>query len=51
MNIHSFFGKDFDRFFVGFDEQINRMAKLHDEMTRNIPNYPPYNIKKVDENR
>ena len=51
MTIHSFFGKDFDRFFVGFDEQINRMAKLHDEMTRNIPNYPPYNIKKVDENK
>ena len=49
--IHQFFGKDFDRFFVGFDEQINRMAKLHDEMTRNIPNYPPYNIKKVDENK
>ena len=51
MTIHQFFGKDFDRFFVGFDEQINRMAKLHDEMTRNIPNYPPYNIKKVDENK
>ncbi len=49
--LHQFFGKDFDRFFVGFDEQINRMAKLHDEIAKNIPNYPPYNIKKVDENR
>jgi molecular chaperone IbpA len=49
--IHQFFGKDFDRLFVGFDEQLNRMSKLHDEITRNIPNYPPYNIKKVDENR
>lgn len=42
--------KDFDKFFVGFDEQWNRMAKLHDDVTKNIPNYPPYNIRKTDEN-
>lgn len=47
----SFFGKDFDRFFVGFDEQLARMQKMHDEIAKNIPNYPPYNIKKVDDNR
>lgn len=48
------FGRDmqmFDKYFVGFDEQINRMAKLHDEVTKNIPNYPPYNIKKVADNK
>jgi molecular chaperone IbpA len=39
-----------DKFFVGFDEQFNRMAKLHDDITKNIPNYPPYNIKKTGEN-
>ena len=39
--------KDFDKFFVGFDEQFDRMAKLHDDLTKNIPNYPPYNIKKT----
>lgn len=44
------FGKDFDKFFVGFDEQFNRLAKMHDDMTKNIPNYPPYNIKKTGEN-
>lgn len=44
------FGKDFDKFFIGFDDQISRMQKLHDDITKNIPNYPPYNIKKVDEN-
>jgi molecular chaperone IbpA len=43
--------KDFDKFFVGFDDQLNRMAKFHDDFTKNIPNYPPYNIKKTDENR
>lgn len=39
--------KDLDKFFVGFDEQFNRIAKMHDDMTKNIPNYPPYNIKKT----
>lgn len=42
--------KDFDKFFVGFDEQFNRMQKLHSDLAKNIPNYPPYNIKKTGEN-
>lgn len=42
--------KDFDKFFVGFDEQFNRMQKMHSDLTKNIPNYPPYNIKKTGEN-
>ena len=42
--------KDFDKFFVGFDEQFNRLAQLHDDVTKNIPNYPPYNIKKTGDN-
>jgi molecular chaperone IbpA len=41
--------KDFDKFFVGFDDQFNRLAKMHDDLTKNIPNYPPYNIKKIDD--
>lgn len=39
--------KDMDKFFVGFDDQFNRLARLHDDVTKNIPNYPPYNIKKT----
>lgn len=42
--------KDFDKFFVGFDDQFNRMAKFHDDVTKNIPSYPPYNIRKTGEN-
>lgn len=42
--------KDFEKHFIGFDEQFNRMAKLHDDLTKHIPNYPPYNIKKTDDN-
>lgn len=41
--------KDFDKFFVGFDDQLLRMQKLHDDVTKNIPNYPPYNIRKIDD--
>ena len=43
--------KDFDKFFVGFDDTYNRISKIHDDLTKNIPNYPPYNIKKVDDNK
>lgn len=39
--------KDFDKFFVGFDDQFNRLSKIHDDVTKNIPNYPPYNIRKT----
>ena len=42
--------KDFDKFFVGFDDQLAKMQKFHDDIAKNIPNYPPYNIKKNDEN-
>jgi len=42
--------KDFDKVFVGFDDQFNRMAKMHDDLTKSIPNYPPYNIKKTGDN-
>lgn len=50
MTLTPFFSKDFDRFFIGFDEHFNQLQKLHDDLTKNIPNYPPYNIKKVDDN-
>jgi len=42
--------KDFDKFFVGFEESAKQLQTLHDELTKNIPNYPPYNIRKNDEN-
>jgi molecular chaperone IbpA len=42
--------KDFGKFGVGFDDMFDRMTKIHDEVAKNIPNYPPYNIKKTDEN-
>lgn len=43
--------KDFDKYFVGFEDQFNKIAKLHDDFAKNVPNYPPYNIKKMDDNK
>jgi len=56
-NLNSFTGsyKDLDKFFerncLGFDQTFNRLAKFHEDVTKNIPNYPPYNIKKVEDNK
>jgi molecular chaperone IbpA len=44
------FFKDFDKLFIGFDDTYNRISKLHDDLTKYVPNYPPYNIKKTGEN-
>ena len=45
------FMKDFDRFFVGFDPMIERMARAAEQTAKLAQNYPPYNIKKIDENK
>ena len=39
--------ESFDKFFVGFDDIFKQMNEV---ATKTIPNYPPYNIKKTDEN-
>ena len=38
--------KDIDKLFLGFDDQFKRMQELHDDLTKNIPNYPPFNVRK-----
>lgn len=48
--VPAFFPQDFDKFFIGFDDQFKRLQTFHDDVTKNIPNYPPYNIRKNDEN-
>ena len=42
--------KDFDKFFVGFDEQFTKLAVQAQDLTRNTQNYPPFNIKKLADN-
>ena len=46
---HSF--KDFDRFFVGFDPIMKKIADAAEQTVKLAQNYPPYNIKKIDDNK
>jgi molecular chaperone IbpA len=41
---------DLTRIFVGYDKVAAKLAALA-ETTKQIQNYPPFNIKKVDENK
>lgn len=48
---HTF--KDFDRFFVGFDPIVKKITTAAEQAAKlaQEAKYPPYNIKKVDDNR
>jgi len=41
----------FDPFSVGFDKTFKLLSSQLDGIGKNLPGYPPYNIKKVDENK
>lgn len=36
---------------VGFDRVFDHLENVHRSMSKVIPSYPPYNIKKVDDNK
>lgn len=40
-----------DKYLVGYDSVIKRMQEATEHLTKVVPNYPPYNIVKVDENK
>lgn len=39
-----------DKFLVGYDRLFDQLAQVQEQVSKNIPNYPPYNIRKTDEN-
>jgi molecular chaperone IbpA len=41
----------FDRFFVGFDPIIKKLSDAAEQTAKLAQTYPPYNIKKLDENK
>jgi molecular chaperone IbpA len=43
--------KELDKFFVGFDPLVQKLAEAAEQTTKLVANYPPYNIKKIDENK
>ena len=42
--------KGADKFFVGYDRVFDQLSQIRDHAARNLPNYPPYNVRKTDEN-
>ena len=48
---HNFVPKDFQKFFIGFDPIVKKIADTAEQTVKLAANYPPYNIKKVDENK
>lgn len=43
--------KDFERFFIGFDDHFGRLAQLSAELAKQVSNFPPTNVFKVHDNR
>jgi len=41
----------FDKFFVGYDGMLKKMQEASESLAKSIPNYPPYNIVKVNDNK
>jgi len=42
---------NFDKYFVGFEPMMKKFEEAHESLAKAIPNYPPYNIVKVDDNK
>jgi molecular chaperone IbpA len=38
-------------FFLGFDDSFNKLMGLRNDINKHISSYPPYNIKKLDDNK
>jgi len=41
----------FDRYFIGLDRIVERAAQIAQETQKAVSNYPPYNLKKIDDNK
>jgi len=42
--------KGADKFLVGYDRLFDQISQACDQAALNLPNFPPYNIRKTDEN-
>lgn len=41
--------KDFEKFFIGYDDLLDRLNEIAHAAHRNSTNYPPYNIYRLDD--
>lgn len=42
---------NFDKLYVGFEPMLKRFEEANQTLAKVIPNYPPYNIVKIDDNK
>ena len=42
---------DFGRFFIGYDRVAEKLAAIAEQSAKLVQNYPPFNIKKISENK
>lgn len=50
-NFDVFSFPSFDKLFVGYEPVLKKIQDAHDQMSKSIPNYPPYNIVKVADDK
>ena len=43
--------KSLDPFTIGFEDVLDKIQTIHDQMAKTVPGYPPYNIRQVKENK
>jgi len=51
IDFNKLFDMPVDKFFVGYEPMLKKFQEAHDTLAKSIPNYPPYNIVKVDDNK
>lgn len=43
--------KSLDPFTIGFDDVLNQINEISENVTKAVPGFPPYNIKQVKDNK
>lgn len=53
MTLSSYFPqlKSLDPFVIGFDKVFDQLQEMGSNAAKNVPNWPPYNIKQVKDNK
>jgi len=41
----------FDKYMIGYDHMLEKFYDLNEQIGKVIPNWPPYNIRKIEENK
>lgn len=50
-NFDPFSFSNLEKHFVGFDSLFKKLNEASETVMKSIPNYPPYNVVKVDDNK